>query len=164
MKDQSDCFLQNGYCSFYIPDLIDLSKFNVVNVEQFETLPLDAWTPYEEQEIKRFVDFVSNEYVATLFPNYVVDYYAVWDGVDLGSAEWHNDSDELFHFNCLYYFDDTGPAVGGNVEFRWPNGGYANLYPKAGTLVFINQDLKFEHKANRSTAPRRVASIEYRIL
>lgn len=161
MLDQTDKFLNYGYAHFREPDLLDLSKFNITNVEINDDLE-NNFTTEEQFMIDQFVDYVSKKYVAPLYKKYEVVYYAVWDGVDLGSAVWHNDAVEGFDFNVLYYYDDTDETVGGQIEFKHYDGEVC-IYPKSGDLVFINQNGKFYHKANRSTAPRRVASIEYKV-
>jgi hypothetical protein len=161
MLDQTDIFLTQGYAHFKEPGLLDLSKFNITNVEIDDTLE-NNFSIEEQAMIDQFVEYVSKKYVGSLYKNYEVVYYAVWDGVDQGSTEWHNDAVEGFDFNVLYYYDDTDETVGGQIELRNYEGEVC-VYPKSGDLVFINQNGKFYHRANRSTAPRRVASIEYKV-
>lgn len=161
MKNQIDTFLLKGYAYFSEPDLLDLSLFNITNVEINDELA-NNFTYEEQQLLDKFIKYVSEHYVSTLYKNYEVVYYSVWDGVDLGSAEWHNDAVEGFDFNVLYYFDNTNEEVGGSIEFKHPEG-EIKIYPKSGDLVFINQNGKFYHKASRSKSQRRVASIEYKV-
>lgn len=161
MLDQTDIFLNRGYAHFNESGLLDLSKFSITNVEIDDNLE-NNFSTEEQVMMEQFVDYVSKKYVEPLYKNYEVVYYAVWDGVDLGSTEWHNDAVEGFDFNVLYYYDDTNETVGGQIEFRNYEGEVC-IYPKKGDLMFINQNGKFYHRASRSTAPRRVASIEYKI-
>lgn len=163
MLDQLDRFLSDGYCHFTGLDLLDLDKFNIQNVEVLDDPDLGSFTDTEHNLILDFVSAVSTVYVAPAYPLHQVKYYAVWDGVDFGSTVWHNDKAEGFDFNCLFYYDNTNPIVGGQIEFKSLLGEVC-IYPKAGDLVFINQDTKFKHRASRSTQPRRVASIEFKIL
>jgi hypothetical protein len=163
MLDQLDCFLSKGYCHFSGLDLIDLSKFNILNVEVLEDPDLGVFTNSEHEMILNFVNTVSTLYVTPVYPLHQIKYYAVWDGVDIGSTTWHNDNVEGFDFNCLFYYDSTTPHTGGQIEFQGPLGEIC-IFPKAGDLVFINQDTKFKHRASRSIQPRRVASIEFKIL
>jgi hypothetical protein len=162
MLDQVDSFLTKGYCIFDEKGLLDLTEFAVQNVEEFEGFPmiLDAYTDIEQQKINMFVQYVSEKYVESLYKNYEVLGTGVWDGVDSGSMGWHNDHNEGIDFNVLLYNDDTDDSTGGQIEFQYP-GGQECIYPKSGNLIFINQDLKFKHKASRSTGFRRVATIEY---
>ena len=161
MLDQLDTFLTCGYAHFNEPDLIDLSKFKITNVEVNDNLESN-FTETELLMLNSFTEFISEKYIKPLYKNFDIVYCCVWDGVDMGSTAWHNDSVEGFDINVLYYFDDTNPLVGGSVEFRHPTGEH-KIYPVAGDLVFINQNKKFFHKASRSTACRRVASIEYKV-
>lgn len=162
MKDQFENFLLKGYAVFADPGIIDLSKFNITNVEIAKDL--DDVTDIEERTyLEEFVNYVSNTYVRPVYPNFEVKYSNVWDGVDAGSMTWHNDNNEGFDFNVLYYYDSTSKDVGGEIEFKYP-GGEDKIYPQTGNLIFINQNGQFQHKANRSLTQRRVASIEYKIL
>lgn len=161
MLDQANNFLTKGFAIFEVPNLIDLSQFNITNVELNDNLE-NKFSVDEEAQLKNFIDYVSNNFVKPLYNNFEVVYYSVWDGVDAGSLSWHNDSVEGFDFNVLYYFDNTDEEVGGSVEFRYSDGEY-KIYPKAGNLIFINQNGKFFHKASRSNTHRRVASIEYKV-
>jgi len=160
--EQLDNFLIKGYAIFSNPNLIDLSLFKITNVEIEKDLP-DVTDPLEKHLLQQFVDYVNEHYVSKVYNNFEVKCVNVWDGVDLGSMTWHNDQAENFDFSVLYYYDDTDINVGGQIEFSYPDG-EDKIYPKAGNLIFINQSLQFQHKANRSTVARRVASIEYKII
>lgn len=162
MKDQFENFVTKGYAIFLDPGIIDLSKFNITNVETAKDLQ-DITNLEEKTLLQQFVDYVSDNYVKTVYPNFEVKYANVWNGVDEGSMCWHNDHVEGFDFNVLYYYDSMSELVGGEIEFKYPNG-EDKIYPQSGTLVFINQNGQFQHRANRSTISRRVASIEYKIL
>lgn len=161
MLNQLSNFLLNGYAHFNESDLLDLSKFNIVNVEITDNLDI-SFSEEEQLLIDKYVEYVSKKYVEPIYKNYIVTYCAVWDGVDLGSTEWHNDKIEGFDFSVLYYYDSTNEESGGQIEFKFPDG-ETIIYPKSGDLIFINQDKKFFHKASRSNSSRRVASIEYKI-
>lgn len=161
MLNHTDTFLTQGYAHFSEPGLLDLSQFNITNVELNDALE-NNFNLQQQHMMEQFVQHVSTQYVASLYKNYQVVYYAVWDGVDMGSAEWHNDAVEGFDFNVLYYFDNTDPSIGGQIEFQHSEGTVC-IYPQSGDLVFINQNGKFKHRASRSSAARRVASIEYKI-
>lgn len=160
MRDQLDNFLTKGYARFNEKNLLDLSKFVMTNVEVQDKLIEDT-DPEQQQEMRDFVKYISDNYVKPIWPNAQVTYYGVWDGVDEGSTTWHNDAVEGFDFNVLYYYDNTDENVGGSVEFKY-DGGEDIIYPIAGDIVFINQNGKFYHKANRSEKQRRVATIEYK--
>jgi hypothetical protein len=161
MIDQINSFLEKGFAIFNVPDLIDLSAFNIINVELNDDL-INDFSATEQAALDDFVNYVSQNFVKSLYKDFKVVYYSIWDGVDQGSTVWHNDNVEGFDFNVLYYFDNTDPVVGGCIEFRYPDGEH-KIYPKSGDLIFINQKMQFLHRASRSTAHRRVASIEYKV-
>jgi hypothetical protein len=162
MIKQFDNFLTKGYAVFLDPNLIDLTVFKVTNVEIEKDLP-EITDLIEKQLLCQFVDYVSSHYVNTVYNNFQVMCANVWDGVDAGSMTWHNDNVEGFDFNVLYYYDSTSEDTGGEIEFKHPSG-EDKIYPQAGNLIFINQASQFQHRANRSSTSRRVASIEYKIL
>lgn len=161
MLNKLSNFLLNGYAHFNEPNLLDLSKFNVINVEINDNLDIN-FSHHEQQLIDKYVEYISKKYVDSIYKNYIVTCCAIWDGVDLGSTKWHNDNNEGFDFSVLHYYDDTSKEIGGQIEFKFPDG-ETIIYPKCGDLIFINQDEKFFHKAARSSSTRRVASIEYKI-
>lgn len=161
MLNQLSNFLLKGYAHFNEPNLLDLSKFNIVNVEINDNLDIN-FSHAEQKLIDKYVEYVNNKYINPIYKSYVVTYCAVWDGVDLGSTEWHNDKIEGFDFSVLYYHNNTSKEIGGQIEFKFPDG-ETIIYPKCGDLIFINQDEKFFHKAAQSSSTRRVASIEYKI-
>ncbi len=161
MKDQIDSFLLKGYAHFKEPGLLNSKIFTFTNVEIDDELN-NNFNSEQKYHLNLFIDYVSKNYVYSLYKNFEVVYYSIWDGVDLGSTEWHNDSVEGFDFNVLYYLDNTNEKIGGSIEFRWSEGEEL-IYPSSGDLVFINQNGKFYHKASRSKSQRRVASIEYKI-
>lgn len=159
-----DNFFTKGYVLFHEPNLIDLNCFEIVNVEIYDKLPLNAFDENEQKQFMEFSKVVTEKYVTQLFGDYYeILGYGIWDGVDPGSMNWHNDQDEGLDFNVLYYHDTMLPETGGQIEFKYP-GGQDCVYPKSGDLIIINQDFKFMHKASRSTISRRVASIEFKKL
>jgi hypothetical protein len=160
-QTQANNFLTKGYAHFHENNLIDLSIFKITNVEIKGDLK-NNFTFEEKILLEYFVNYISENYVSTLYNNFEVTYYSVWNGVHEGSTKWHNDSDEGFNFGVNYYHDNTDENIGGSVEFRYP-GGEDTVYPKSGDLIFINQNKNFLHKANRSKSSRRVASIEYKV-
>lgn len=90
---------------------------------------------------------------------FIVTNYCAWEGVNLGSTFWHNDSIENFDFNALYYFDDTYEDIGGSIEFKFGEK-EIKIFPKINDLILINQSGKFLHKASKSNKQRRVFNIE----
>lgn len=161
MIEQFNSFLVNGFTIFNVPDLIDLSEFNIINVELNDD-SVNSFSISEQAKMDTFIEYVSQNFVKSFYTDFEIVDYSVWDGVDQGSTIWHNDSVEGFDFSVLYYFDNTDPVVGGSIEFQYPNG-ETKIYPKSGDLIFINQNKRFYHKASRSTSQRRIASIEYNV-
>lgn len=168
MLEQTTQFLSQGFAVFPEPGLLNVNDFTFENVELVSDPILNAFTPEQHRLMLDFIHHICTKYIEPLYPAYTIVNYAVWDGVDLGSAEWHNDATENFDINCLYYFDTQTVESGGNIEFMWPvsdkHTAHTGVYPVAGTLAFINQQLKFKHKANRSATKRRVASVEFKLL
>jgi hypothetical protein len=162
MLDQLHNFLTLGYAKFQDPGILDLEQFDIPNVEFFSDPVLGEFEGKELEEITAFQNYILKKYVLLVYPNAKIKYCAVWDGVDSGSMNWHNDAVEGFDFNMLYYFDDCDEVSGGQIEFMHPEG-TVTLYPKHGDIVFINQDSKFKHRAFRSKGNRRVASMEFTI-
>ena len=87
----------------------------------------------------------------------------IWSGVDNGSLIWHNDYLEGQDFCFLYYLDTM--VSDGALHFKSIKENQSvTLYPKEGTLVWLNLTNKYFHRADRSSKQRRVINLEYKIL
>lgn len=81
---------------------------------------------------------------------------------------WHNDAqytmpNQNASINC--FFDDTSEALGGVFQAQpWCDNPTDNselitsVYPKKNTIVVINQNRNFIHRAGANTKPRRMIS------
>lgn len=85
----------------------------------------------------------------------------IWDDVDTGSKEWHNDNSynvSIANLTVLIYCDER--KEGNTISIRGPIS-EVNITPDRYNMVFINQNKKFEHKAEISEFPRRVIGLQY---
>lgn len=113
-------------------------------------------------ELKSLQRLFADKYLSKLFINFETRDCGMWEGVDPGSAIWHNDylDGDNFNSNILVYLDDNTEENGNSIEVRGP--GFSHkLYPKEGNLLWLNQRKIFQHKATHNTGRRRVLSFEY---
>lgn len=85
----------------------------------------------------------------------------IWDDVDKGSKEWHNDNkynESMANLTVLIYCDER--KEGNSISVRGPLC-EVKILPDRYDMVIINQNKKFEHKASISELPRRVIGLQY---
>ena len=85
----------------------------------------------------------------------------IWDDVDEGSKEWHNDNKykkSMANLSVLIYCDER--KEGNSIQIRGPLG-EMKILPDRYDMVIVNQNKKFEHKASISEFPRRVIGLQY---
>jgi len=171
--DDINNFIIQGFHVYHSPNLVkllDISSFgNIIDVNTYNDtagiLDVGIYAIYftEEQKEKLGIvqHFLESNFL-TEFEYYIVK-CCIWDGVDDGSVQFHNDGKE--HMNCTFlcYFSDTSEETGGALFVKKLNGVASKIYPQAGDIVWLNQDEKFQHKAERSSIPRIVAGFEYNI-
>lgn len=171
-KPQNDFFLDYMIYGFsYIQDDTILKMFKsidnfgeIVNVENMS----------DDEEYTPEYNIIQNKFLQDV-QNYLEEKYInenletlnisrnIWSGVDDGSLEWHNDYLEGQDFCFLYYLDTM--LFDGALYFKsLITNENRILYPKEGTLVWLNLTNKYLHKADRSSKQRRVINLEYKIL
>lgn len=182
MSTQSDessltNFLMDGLHVFHDPqfiDMIDLPTFGeIINVDTFidpaekDVVMYDEVFAIEfnEEQRRRLLsvrDFLIDRYLSH-FKHVRLKGCCIWDGVDDGSARFHNDNEDEMNATFLCYFNDTSPEVGGALQVRHHNciENQKLVYPQAGDIVWLNQNVRFDHKANRSIKPRVLAGFDF---
>jgi hypothetical protein len=103
---------------------------------------------------------LADNYVSKIFTSYELLNNGLWDGVDSGSSDWHNDQKSRgFNSNILVYIDDNRVynnyimVTNGAEEFK--------IQPQPNQLVWLNQSSCFKHKAIHTSGPRRLLSFEF---
>ena len=103
---------------------------------------------------------LADNYVSKIFTSYELLNNGLWDGVDSGSSDWHNDQKSRgFNSNILVYIDDNRVynnyimVTNGAEEFK--------IQPQSNQLVWLNQSSCFKHKAIHTSGPRRLLSFEF---
>ena len=161
MTDQDAySFFVNGYIHGHISDIesIDFDKYEFVdctNNPEYDGLADQNIMPLLDE----VYDKLKTEYISKLFQNFNLHERNIWQGVDAGSKEWHNDYAEYksFNSNILVYLDDS---YGKNtIEVRNESEEFI-IYPKKGDFVWLNQNPKFEHRARHIEGIRRLISFE----
>ena len=88
--------------------------------------------------------------------------------VNMNVRKWHNDAqytlpDQNASVNC--FFDDMSPEVGGefqvqpfNTEPSTDPDMVSTFHPKKFSVIIINQNRNFMHRAGPATVPRRMIS------
>lgn len=153
-------FFINGYMHGHIDEIesIDFNKYEFVNCAH-DPEPNGKADESIITLLDKIYDKLKTEYVGKLFHDFTLHESNIWQGVDSGSKEWHNDYDEYksFNSNILVYLDDS---YGKNtIEIRNEFEEFV-IYPKKGDFVWLNQNPKFEHRAKHVEGIRRLMSFE----
>lgn len=154
-------FLMNGHVKGTIPFIKDIDtdsfSFHDCNYESDEESIVDAnLLPI----IHKCKDFLIENYVSQIFDNFELKNMSAWKNVDEYSSVWHNDQKENFNSNILVYLDDSYNK--NTIEIKTHTQVH-KIYPKKGTFVWLNQSLKFQHRATHVEGNRRLISFEFDI-
>jgi hypothetical protein len=163
-----ESFFVKGYVRLHEPDLLsilDISDMELIDVEVNDDVEDVEPPPRTPEQLARFDaarDYLIEKYVRPLFSEFTFLSGNVWSGVDSGSAKFHNDSAEGQNCCFLVYFDDMSEEVGGALHVKYP-GGVDTVYCQRGDVIWLNQQTKFLHKADRASVLRRLACFEFNV-
>jgi hypothetical protein len=157
-----DFFVKGFVTGKFFTDISKFSKYkfsdaNDPNVGEEDSIPKEASSDLLELQL-----LIGQEYINKLFGrNYTLKNKGMWEGVDEGSSEWHNDWEDgkNMNTNLLVYLDDT-TEHSNSIQVKNGFDEYVIL-PKAGDFVWLNQGKGFQHKASHNGGRRRVLSFEY---
>lgn len=158
-NDISDFLIKGYYTDFYKSDLSLEFKDKVFadcNSEINQNI---------DEETQLRLDLIHQDlyenYILKLFPYAELKDNGMWDGVDEGSAIWHNDQEDgdTFNSNILIYIDDNTP-YNNSIEITDGKEEY-KIIPKPNQLVWINQRKVFKHRAIHNDGVRRLLSFEF---
>jgi len=93
--------------------------------------------------------FLSEKYVSQFWPKYKIGYNAIWNGIDIGADNFHNDLDQGCNLLFLLYFNDTNKDIGGGISFRdsFSKEITGFIHPKKYDIVMVSQQKQWEHSA-----------------
>ena len=158
--------LTKGYYELYEPegyDLIEPDKFRLLNVEERARDNGIKDVPKElSDRITSFAMYLKTKYIDPNWDEAVYNKFIMWEGVDNDNKGWHTDMFEGYDLFFLYYLDDQNQETGGSIQFKW-DGGEAEVYPKRGTLMLVNNCRGFWHRATSTKTKRRVVSIDFNV-
>ncbi len=163
-------FFTNGYI-LHRDANIDVSEFDSYNFPDCtdsEEVIYNAQSPIEkaicQAHLMQLHNYLANNYVSKIFDNFEFKERDIWNGVDIGSIEWHNDHEDGDPFNStiLLYLDDNTPENGNFIAVRGPNSENI-LYPRRGEFVWLNKKKIFQHKAKHTSGKRRLLGFEFYI-
>jgi hypothetical protein len=114
-----------------------------------------------ENSLKFLQDQIAINIISKVFTSFEYKNFGMWEGVDDGSSEWHNDWEDgkNMNTNVLVYLDDA-KKHNNSIEVRDKNSKNVIL-PMAGDFVWLNQGKGFQHRARHNGGRRRVLSFEY---
>jgi predicted 2-oxoglutarate/Fe(II)-dependent dioxygenase YbiX len=160
-------FLTEGCCIIHQSNLIkhfkNIEDYKIENCEIFEEKEYESYIPKNVLSILKKVQIkIAEKHLKKIYNSFTLGNVGIWDGVDFGSQQWHNDSNEGKGVDCnfLLYFDDMSEKTGGALYVKGPFG-EQKIYPKRDMLVWLNQSEKFLHKADTANTKRRLASFEF---
>ena len=159
--DYNDLFTK-GFIVGKFPENIDeFYNYDFPNCED-PNIGEDAGVPKEaEASLKKLQQYIGENFISNIFPKFEYRNIGMWEGVDEGSSEWHNDWEDgkNMNTNVLVYLDDTSEHAN-SIQVRDRHLEYV-VFPKAGDFVWLNQGKAYEHKASHNGGRRRVLSFEF---
>lgn len=156
----------HGYYKGTVSDLTDydISIFNRFSISHCASYECDTIDPAATVELKNLQLIFAERLIKKLFDEFDSVDVGMWEGVDEGTSDWHNDwqDGDNFSSNVLIYLDDNNKENGNSIQVR-SHENEIILYPKRGEFIWLNQKSCFEHKATYASGVRRVLSLEYMI-
>jgi hypothetical protein len=104
---------------------------------------------------------ISNEIVTPLFGEHIIGDRQMWEGIYDKASFWHNDIEECDFFFILY-FSEMKKYNEGEIEFKTDKEQY-KIYPSPGTLILVNNNIKFQHRAGKTNKRRIQASFYFNL-
>ena len=160
-----DSFFLEGYYKAKVSDFtdFDISFFDQFKIAHCASHECDILDPAAVAELKKLQQFFADNLIKLLFDEFEVVDIGMWEGVDDGTSDWHNDwqDGDNFSSNILIYLDDNTEENGNSLKVRSHGTNEQTLYPKRGEFIWLNQKSCFEHKATFTSGIRRVLSLEY---
>ena len=104
---------------------------------------------------------ISNEIVQPMFGEHFIKDRQMWEGIYNKASEWHNDIEECDFFFILY-FSEMKKYKQGEIEFKTDKDSWV-FYPSVGSLVLVNNDIKFQHRAGKTDRQRIQASFYFNL-
>ena len=154
-----DDFFVKGYCTDVLSSNIaaEFSNYDFTNCNSANRMQVPEQV---QQRLDSIHLSLADNYVSKIFTSYELLNNGLWDGVDSGSSDWHNDQKSRgFNSNILVYIDDNRVynnyimVTNGAEEFQ--------IQPQPNQLVWLNQSSCFKHKAIHTSGPRRLLSFEF---
>lgn len=158
-----DFFVKGFVTGKFFKDISKFKQYDFPNCNNPDLIGETDGVPKEaNSDLLELHLLIGQEYISKLFDrNYILKNCAMWEGVDEGSIDWHNDwqNGKNMNTNLLVYLDDTTEHLN-SIQVRNKVDEYVVL-PKEGDFVLLNQGLGFEHKATHNGGRRRVLSFEF---
>lgn len=160
--------LEKGFCELYEPegvDLISVGDFKLINMGEERSRDNEVKDIPEElaNRLGLFAQYIKAKYIDPNWENAKFNKFAIWEGIDEDSMDWHTDKFETWDIFFLYYLSDTYEETGGSIEFEWEDN-RVSIQPKAGTLILINNfknSKGFWHRAVASKITRYCSSFDF---
>ena len=155
----TDFFVKGYYSDILNTDILaEFDNYKFVNCQENSSMHI---TDVIQKKLDDLHLYLAETYVSKVFSSYRLLNNGMWDNVDSGSSEWHNDfSDgDPLNSNILVYIDDNRlynnciMITNGEDEFK--------IQPQPNQLVWLNQSSCFKHKAIHTSGPRILLSFEF---
>lgn len=113
------------------------------------------WRPKETSVLKDALiethEILSKQYISKIFSNYKFGYRDLWNGIDIGADNFHNDLNEGPNVFFLLYFNTMDDTTGGGIGFRdsvtKEETGF--LYPQKYDVLLGSQQSSWEHRVEK---------------
>mgnify|MGYP000706872679 CR=1 FL=1 len=159
--DLNDFFIKGYIHGKFFESIDEFYNFDFPNCEDPNIGETDSTPKEAASSLGYLQEQIAQKLIYKIFPDFEHRNYGMWEGVDEGSATWHNDWEDgkNMNTNVLVYLDNAGEH-NNSIQVRNKNDEFIIL-PKAGDFVWLNQSKGFQHKASHNDGRRRVLSFEY---
>lgn len=113
------------------------------------------WRPRQTDRLQEKLlethNLLAKKYVEQLFPKYKLGYRDIWNGIDVGADNYHNDLNEGPNAMFLLHFNNMNEKIGGGFGFRNSVTKHESgfMYPQKYDVIFGSQQSNWEHRASK---------------
>lgn len=159
-------FFTNGFQVFELPDLaaqLDLDRvvWRYEGGVDGDNHPVDS-DGFLGTALYSLHQQITLQIIEPSFGDFEIDKRRLWEGVNKNASKWHNDGAEGPNCFFLLYFSDMSAVGEGAIWFKCQDKEW-KIHPKYGTLIAVNCESQFLHRAEQTKHTRILAGFCYNV-